>query len=343
MIKRAISKLLFTVLLIIYIIDSCFATNPNSVIVANAIAQIGESYQEGQPPNKDYIYGAVFDIVNWTGGFDCSGLVSYAGNLRRHYSSEEIISFTTITTWNNIQSGDVFYTSGHIMIFDGHITESGVAKLKVIESVGSTGVREHVYINPEDINYGDDCYLAVNNYVPYHFRSDSSSPVLTILGSQNEGVFNSDITVSFIARDNIQTNQYDPYAYAEYQGTRFLTKTFSADGVYNISFHAEDWVKNTTDTLHKITIDSISPEITVTDSLNRLIPSGTGGTQDTYLCVSASDTATGLAKLEIYKDGNIWFQDSKYCGYLREDGLYTVKACDKVKAKFKTDFSRRIV
>ncbi|MCG2724731.1 MAG: NHL repeat-containing protein, partial [Elusimicrobia bacterium] len=67
----------------------------------------------------------------------------------------------------------------------------------------------------------------------------------------------------------------------------------------------------------------------IEDSLNRPIASGIGGTQDTYLCVSASDTATGLAKLEIYKDGNIWFADTGYCGYLKEAGLYTIKACDK--------------
>jgi len=63
------------------------------------------------------------------------------------------------------------------------------------------------------------------------------------------------------------------------------------------------------DTLHKINIDASEPEIAIEDSLNRPIASGIGGTQDTYLCVSASDTATGLAKLEIYKDGNIWFAD----------------------------------
>ncbi len=83
------------------------------------------------------------------------------------------------------------------------------------------------------------------------------------------------------------------------------------------------------DTLHKITIDASEPEIAIKDSLNKPILSGTGGTQDTYLCISASDAGTGLSKLEIYKDGNIWFAGTGYCGYLKEAGLYTIKACDK--------------
>ena len=86
-----------------------YAVNPGDVIVSNALEQLGKPYQGGQPPNKEYTYGAIFDLDNWTGGFDCSGLVSYCGELRRHYSVSQgdFSSFVDGTTWRGMQGGDL--------------------------------------------------------------------------------------------------------------------------------------------------------------------------------------------------------------------------------------------
>ena len=95
-----------------------------------------------------------------------------------------------------------------------------------------------------------------------------------------------------------------------------------------ISFDGNSNYEDGADTLHQITIDASEPEIVIENSLNKPIPPDVGGTQDTYLCITAKDDGTGLSKLEIYKDGIIWFVGTSYFGYLPEDGLYTIKVCD---------------
>ena len=95
-----------------------------------------------------------------------------------------------------------------------------------------------------------------------------------------------------------------------------------------ISFDGNSNYEDGADTLHQITIDASEPEIVIENALNKPIPPDVGGTQDTYLCITAKDDGTGLSKLEIYKDGIIWFVGTSYFGYLPEDGLYTIKVCD---------------
>src|SRR4030042_460675 len=77
----------------IFFAKFCFAVNPSDGIVSEAKKLIGARYvnlppPDNEPPNKDDIYGGTFDLSNWTkdSGVDCSGLTSYAGGLRRHYT-----------------------------------------------------------------------------------------------------------------------------------------------------------------------------------------------------------------------------------------------------------------
>ena len=85
------------------------------------------AYSWNQPPNKNlngekvndyYNYGWVFDLPSWDGGFDCSGLVSYCADLRRHYNVDE---FGKILeggiSWDEAQLGDLILNGEHIWIF----------------------------------------------------------------------------------------------------------------------------------------------------------------------------------------------------------------------------------
>jgi len=58
--------------------------NSGSEIVSTAQQYLGRLYETGQPPNKEWQFGGVFDESTLT-AFDCSGLVSWAVELRRHY------------------------------------------------------------------------------------------------------------------------------------------------------------------------------------------------------------------------------------------------------------------
>jgi len=242
----------------------CLAANPGDVIVDNAKTQLGKSYQSGQPPNKEWIYGGVFDLENWTGGYDCSGLVSYAGGLRRHYTVDELHSFVSNATWSALQSGNLIMSSGHVIIFEGGYTDAlGTKRLITIEvsyeeeEVVRRGPGESLQGYKDPAEYSD-AYLITEGYLPYSFKTDSTPPEINVSGIEDGGVYNEPVTVTFSATDNIEVT---PYAYAEYQGTKFLEKTFSDDGQYTISFHSQDWLKNPKDIVHHF---RIGPPFTLT-------------------------------------------------------------------------------
>jgi len=97
-------KLIFASLLL-FGADVGFCINTGANLLSVAEQYEGSDYEEGNPPNINHVGEKAADFYlyhyywgastwngedAWTGGFDCSGLVSYAADLRRHYSSGEL-------------------------------------------------------------------------------------------------------------------------------------------------------------------------------------------------------------------------------------------------------------
>lgn len=264
--------LVFVLMLLVFAVcGASYAANPSDVLVSNATAQIGKSYVSGQPPNKEWTYGGIFDLDSWTGGLDCSGLVSYAGNLRRHYAVSELFDFVSSNTWNGLQSGDVIMSSGHIMVFEGRYTDAnGIKRYITIEA--SSGQGEVVRRGPGETLQGyldpaeySTCDLIKGGFSPYKFNSDSTKPEIVVSGIVDGGCYNGSITVGISSTDNLDSS---PYVYGEYQGAKFKQKSFSTAGNYTISVHSEDWVKNSFDKQYKFAIDKTPPTITISGASN---------------------------------------------------------------------------
>jgi len=97
---------------------------------ASPYAKLPAAYSKAQPPIKElkgeenvngyYNYGWVFDIPSWDGGFDCSGLVSYCADLRRHYNVQDSELAKILKggiTWEKASPGDLIMSKDHISIF----------------------------------------------------------------------------------------------------------------------------------------------------------------------------------------------------------------------------------
>ena len=143
--------LILTHFVVVALVSSGFSATTGAGLVSNAQQYLGQDYESGMPPNLNYTgqfkngfyryhyyWGSsVWDGNSaWTGGFDCSGLVSYAANLRRHYATAEIPGlFSAAKTWDTAVAGDIIYFSGHVAIFiSRRKDENNVYWIKVVHA-----------------------------------------------------------------------------------------------------------------------------------------------------------------------------------------------------------------
>jgi len=222
--------------------------NSGSEIVSTAQQYLGRLYETGQPPNKEWQFGGVFDLgIAWTSEFDCSGLVSLAAGLRRHYSVEELSGgdFLEEADWSAPQTGDVLIDKNfdHVMIFESFVNngtsvkviQASYGELEVIESTWSlTWFQSHYYV--------------------YRFKTDSTNPTINFLGVQDGGVYNNPVTVGVSADDDTSEPTPGLYFYGQDSGGKFRQKQFTEEGTYTITGHAGDWVKNPADKTISFTI-----------------------------------------------------------------------------------------
>jgi hypothetical protein len=129
-IKKTFSCLLIAFLLVS---EAKGAINPGGTIVSNAIGYLGRPYVKGAPFNKEAEYddgnnkwGGIFSPQGaYTGGFDCSGLVSWCAGLRRHFFTWELYKLTDSIKWENLQPDDRLLGSGHTLIFEKWVSKIG--------------------------------------------------------------------------------------------------------------------------------------------------------------------------------------------------------------------------
>jgi hypothetical protein len=214
------------------------AVNSDNVIGSNATGYLGRSYEWGDPPNKETEYGGggIMDY-GFPEGMDCSGLVSLCAGLRRHYFVKDIDLYTDSITWENLQPGDLLLGSSYVLIFEKWVEKEGTDtnrwKAGVIHaSYVKQRVRRDTFTVRSCINEG---------WSPCRFKNDTTPPKIRFLGVENEKYYNSAVTLTIKGNDDIEG---PTYAYGLYENKRFVTKTFTERGKYEIPWKAIDWKKN---------------------------------------------------------------------------------------------------
>jgi len=219
--------------------------NSGSEIASIADTYIGTPYLSGYPNNKEWNYGGLFDESTLT-AFDCSGLVSWAAGLRRHYTVDELLTtfVTGVAGWYDVQQGDILSDGDHVMIFD-YWMNPGI-ELRTVEASASV----KFVINDEITT----AWFDAHDYLIYRFKTDNTNPTITISGVEDGGVYNNPVTVGVSADDDTSEPTPGLYFYGQDSGGKFRQKQFTEEGTYTITGHAGDWVKNPADKTISFTI-----------------------------------------------------------------------------------------
>ena len=353
-------------LMLLALASPVFSIMTGAGLVSNAQQYLGRDYGSGLPPNLNftgklkgefyryhYYWGS--GLWNgesaWTGGFDCSGLLSYAANLRRHYRTEELPTFLgPAKTWETAVSGDIVYFSGHVAIFiNRRQDENNVYRIKVVHAteyvlngVTISGVLEEEY---------RQSYYENNNAFPYAFIIDAVAPQISAKiikdgpNLEDGGVYAGPITIDFGATDNV-TEEGGPFIKANYIDN---TK-FTEEGVYNLHLISEDWARNVKDISVGFTVGGLNTQ--TVNSASALyenfkgISTSNPSTLERYHAINFDNTSVGISSVMIVgPQGVIWaptfnppvFSTSTVLADLPV-GNYTVQSFNSVGGETKTPF-----
>ncbi|MBU4445768.1 C40 family peptidase [bacterium] len=273
------TQLKLVVALLLCCVDVGFCINTGSNLLSTARQYDGRDYSDiGEPPNLYYSGDKKGDFYlyhyywgssswngedSWAGAFDCSGLVSYAANLRRHYSASELKSVLgSSKTWDNASVGDVisFEDINHVSIFVNRIWNDDIDDYE-ITVFHATSYNSVSSVLQE--TYRQSYYTVTHTAHPHEFISDSIIPQISTkiieddINLENYEVYNHSISIDYGATDNI-TEYRGPFIKANYLDL----KKFDEDGNYELHIIAEDWARNINDTTVNFTIDRTPPTIT---------------------------------------------------------------------------------
>ena len=195
-------KLIIFLIFVFSVNSTAFAMNYGQTISNMAWSVRGKPYALANPPNEWSCPGGHFDFSNWTinNGFDCSGLLSWAADLRRRYLASDFINeFSNSVSWNNLSAGDFLYTRGvsgtvfpnpHILIF----VKMENSKYKIVHA-GSSGVVDRTYT----LELLRDTW----GFAPYRLILDNTAADITITGVTDGGVYSSATTIFFQVQDTV--------------------------------------------------------------------------------------------------------------------------------------------
>jgi len=214
-------------------------------IVQIAKQQEGKPYILGEPHNEDFGFGGG-GIMNYSFyGFDCSGLVSYAAGLRRHFTVSELGTYMNSVSWSNLQPGDILKSSGHAMIFKRYSNTPNY-----IWYISASSGEGEVHEGHQDTT------ILKFTFSPYRFNTEAVAPEITITGVVDGMTYTDPVTLKFTATDNLETPS--TYAYGQWKGPRFpqgSPQTYGNPGQYLVQFLAADWAWNLKDTSVTFWID----------------------------------------------------------------------------------------
>ncbi|MBU2528333.1 hypothetical protein KKF70_02975, partial [bacterium] len=285
--------------------NALFAINYGSTIVSNAEYQalINAGYEDWQPRNKidsSVGYGDkyVFDLINWNGKFDCSGLVSYCADLKRHYgvqNSELSYFVDSVFSWESLEPGDLFLKKdlSHVMIYHSKTTKGELPAATLIQASS----------NPEKMKVIKEPFTQTNLESGYYLRRlkyYEFYPSISITGVENNKGYKESVTLSYSASDSLNSayiyaiGSYskDDAAYVDFS---YAGKTFIEEGKYDITVEAQDWANQ------KI-LDALTFYIDKTAPVISNVTGNIAGTTGESVAISADITEANLdySKTRIY-------------------------------------------
>ena len=227
-------------MLLILLIGQSFAIVTGQALVDAAREWIGWPYIWGDPPNRTYFgqkgfdglywYGTLFDMENWHAGFDCSGLVSYCAELRRHYAADMDNLFGAGRPyWEVAEPGDIIRLPGHFRILSINKVDS--AKVYFIHAPGAG----------QTVKEGSKEYweLIRDNEHAYIFMDDHTGPEIIVTGVEDGGVYSPPVSFNYLVNDPNEWAR-DVFHEGNYLKETKLTET----GDYTLRIFAKDWAMN---------------------------------------------------------------------------------------------------
>ena len=175
-------------------------------------------------------------------------------------------------------------TSPYIYAWDTTTASDGTYTLsaKAFDSAANTATSSPVNVNVDNTD------PTVSMTAPTNGQLVAGSTTLTATAADNNAVIKVEFLVDGILRS---TDSSSPYSWD------WVTTSVS-DGSHTLSAKAYDAAGNTkTDSL-EVTVDNTKPNISITEPTNGFIVSGT-----IVIGASASDTTSGVAKVEFLVDG----------------------------------------
>jgi hypothetical protein len=232
-------------LLFVLFVGQSFAIVTGQALVDEARNWIGYPYIWGDPPNKNwtgqkgfdglYWYGWVFEMSQWQGGFDCSGLVSYCAGLRRHFRVSEFRDFGLFGAgrpfWEVAEPGDLIPNKdyGHIRILSVNKPDS--AKIYFIHAP-----RTGLPVKEESKSYDD---LIEDEDHAYLFWDDHTGPEIIVIGVKDGGVYSPPVNFNYLVNDPNEP-LWSVFFEGNFQKETKLTET----GDYTLRIFAKDWAMN---------------------------------------------------------------------------------------------------
>jgi len=249
--------------LLVLLVGQSFAIVTGQALVDAARQWIGWPYIWGDPPNRTYFgqkgfdglywYGTLFDMENWHGGFDCSGLVSYCAELRRHYAADMDNLFGAGRPyWDYAEPGDIMRHPGHFRILSSVSIDDSLVYFIHAPGVGQT-------VKEASLKFRDLDRMGEHAYI---FWDDHTGPEIVVTGVVDGGIYPPPVSFNYLVNDPNEEAQY-VFHEGNYQKETKLTET----GDYTLRIFAKDWAMNESNkTIHFKIVSP--PQVLSTDPEN---------------------------------------------------------------------------
>jgi len=233
---------------LILITNNAFGIITGQALVESARECIGMPYIWGHPPNQVppwngekgiddlYWYGWIWKRVVIIEGFDCSGLVSYCADLRRHFMVREFRDLGLLgagrPTWEVAEPGDLIPNDEdwrHIRILS--INKPDSSKVYFIHAPHAGDTVKEVSMKYEDLDR-----------IPAHaylFLCDNTGPEIVVTGVEEGGVYSPPVNIEYQVSD---PNEGSSQIF--YKGNYRRSEKLILTGDYTLKVYAYDWARN---------------------------------------------------------------------------------------------------
>ncbi|HIE44551.1 MAG TPA: hypothetical protein EYP78_07155, partial [Candidatus Omnitrophica bacterium] len=240
-------RILVSALVLILPVVNIFGIVTGQDLVDRARECIGMPYIWGHPLNQSppwngekgiddlYWYGWIWKRVVIIEGFDCSGLVSWCAELRRHFMVREFRDLGLFGAgrpfWEVAEPGDLIPNKSYSHIRILSVNKSESSKVYFIHAPGTGDT-----VKAESKSYND---LIEDGDHAYIFLEDNAGPEIVVIGVEEGGVYPPPVNLEYQVNDPNE-GSWQVFYKGNYRRSEKLILT----GDYTLNLFAYDWAKN---------------------------------------------------------------------------------------------------